>query len=632
MKTAPRRLCILSRLRLFLCLTLSLAMGFKSAIAASDNKLIIEERKQTLEFYLIKGALKARLIVEETVTSQSENPISYTRSIFFDNTSTVNKIFYKSGKHPKKMIKPIITNYESNGIFHSDIKIAFFDYKFKKKGETITFFYQKEYEDFKFIDPLFFSAPYPVEHSSISIVIPQWLEADIHPFNFEGKKINKEVAPEKNHKANRTIYTTDYLQEISDFKNSPQRSIYDMHLLVLPKSMTVKKQQVKLIEDVSDLYHWYANLVDEIGNDTSTLESLVKQLIAGQSSDTDKIKSIYYWVQNNIKYLAFEAGIMGFRPESCQKVLGAKYGDCKGMANLTKEMLKIAGFDARLTWLGTSDLPYTYDTPSLVADNHMICTVVLDKEKLFLDPTEKYSDFGTFSNRIEGREVLIENEDKYIVTEIPEVSPQQNKASILHESQLIGNQITGKTMHTYTGDKKTAILNTLASIPKKNQEKFLNQTTSPNHKDISLHLTNHPDFFKRDSALLLKFDHEINNHVLDLGNELYINLEMDFYLAGFELEKDRNIPYRFSGKTLTEVETVFTIPAGWKVEYLPESLDFNRDSYHFKFSYEEKDGRIYYHQSIEFKKLFLWPGEFAIWNDSLKEIKAFYADYIILKK
>ena len=65
---------------------------------------------------------------------------------------------------------------------------------------------------------------------------------------------------------------------------------------------------------------------------------------------------MFYWVQDNIRYIAFENGIMGFKPDAAQNVLNKKYGDCKGKANLLKEMLKLAGYDARLTWIGTSDL------------------------------------------------------------------------------------------------------------------------------------------------------------------------------------------------------------------------------------------------------------------------------------
>jgi hypothetical protein len=44
-------------------------------------------------------------------------------------------------------------------------------------------------------------------------------------------------------------------------------------------------------------------------------------------------------------------------------VLQKKYGDCKGMGNLTAEMLKAIGLNGRICWLGTNHIAYDYSTP-----------------------------------------------------------------------------------------------------------------------------------------------------------------------------------------------------------------------------------------------------------------------------
>src|SRR6185295_4790856 len=122
-----------------------------------------------------------------------------------------------------------------------------------------------------------------------------------------------------------------------------------------------------------------------------------------------KIKSIYYWVQDNIRYIAFESGIAGFQPANADQVYKNKYGDCKGMANLLAAMLKIGGYDSRLTWIGTKDIPYDYSIPSLCINNHMICSVMLKDSLYFLDGTETYISMGDYADRIQGRPAMIQN-------------------------------------------------------------------------------------------------------------------------------------------------------------------------------------------------------------------------------
>ena len=97
------------------------------------------------------------------------------------------------------------------------------------------------------------------------------------------------------------------------------------------------------------MYGWYRSLVNSMDNQTADIESTVAELLNNIDDDEEKIKALYYWVQDNIRYIAFEDGIAGFKPDECQNVFNKKFGDCKGMANLLKEMLIVAGFDARLT-------------------------------------------------------------------------------------------------------------------------------------------------------------------------------------------------------------------------------------------------------------------------------------------
>ncbi|MEI9945444.1 MAG: transglutaminase-like domain-containing protein [Chitinophagaceae bacterium] len=94
-------------------------------------------------------------------------------------------------------------------------------------------------------------------------------------------------------------------------------------------------------------------------------------------------KRFFNWVQHNIRYIAFEDGIAGFKPAKANDVLNKKYGDCKGMANLTRGLLQALGFDARLCWIGTNYIAYDYSTPSMAVDNHMICALIYNGKKIF---------------------------------------------------------------------------------------------------------------------------------------------------------------------------------------------------------------------------------------------------------
>ena len=68
-------------------------------------------------------------------------------------------------------------------------------------------------------------------------------------------------------------------------------------------------------------------------------------------------ENTYAWVQRNIRYLAYEAGISAHQPALPAETIRKRYGDCKAMSLLLKTLLRAQGFDARQTDIGTDDVP-----------------------------------------------------------------------------------------------------------------------------------------------------------------------------------------------------------------------------------------------------------------------------------
>ncbi|RZK99397.1 MAG: hypothetical protein EOO89_31150, partial [Pedobacter sp.] len=103
------------------------------------------------------------------------------------------------------------------------------------------------------------------------------------------------------------------------------------------------------------------------------LKSIVDSIITGVTTTKEKTKRIYNWVQDHVKYVAFEDGYGGFIPRDANLVCDRRFGDCKDMANLLVKMLNMAGVSAHHTWIGTRDIPYSYNQiPTTNVDNHMI--------------------------------------------------------------------------------------------------------------------------------------------------------------------------------------------------------------------------------------------------------------------
>lgn len=614
-----------------LLLFFSLLIVLPLQAKADKERIRVDQKIQTIEFFLNgEGELQTKLSVQLDVTSQTALSYHFKEVVFFDGNTSVQNITKRTDRKKKIKVKPIISDYESDGIFHSDLKLCYFDHIFKESGETIRFQYEKLFTDPKFLDPLYFNDIHTIGYSKIVIKKPTWLKLDLKAFNFDQENPAVEVTQQDGTET--ATYLMEAVKSIPEFAHSPQRNKLNAHLILIPTSYTYQGKSIRLMNEVSDLYDWYAALVRQIGNENESLKALVANLIADQTGDLEKIKAIYYWVQDHIRYIAFENGIMGFRPETCQKVLNDKYGDCKGMANLTKEMLKIAGYDARLTWLGTNDLPYDYSMPSLLVDNHMICTVLLEDEKIYLDATEKYADLYNYAYRIRGKEVLIEDGDNYMIEKIPASDYRMNKEQYLHEFDLKGDQLVGKGKYSLEGNRKTWLLYSLSTIPEGEWDKSLKNFLQNDDKNIKLSISNQPDLANRDETPIFEYDITVANRVIDLGDEIYVNPEIEYEFYKFEMEEERDVPYEFSGTYFIEQETILNIPENWDVKYLPEALEIEHDKYSFVLEYKREADKIKYNKVFKIKDTMLATQDFPDWNKAIEKITNFYADQIILAK
>ena len=612
----------------FLLLAIFPLSLFSSSKPIKDEKIKIVEIKKTLSFFKNKkGVVKAKLTVSQLAESISALPIDFQRVIFFDETSEVISVKTKVGRKTIK-IPTIISDYESNGIFHSDLKTCIFGKKLVTKGEQIGYRYEKVFHDLKFLNSLYFNDIYPIDVSELIVKVPDWMELDLRQINFGENNPTIENYTEENETV--TKFSMKDLPSFIAFSNTPSRSKIDPHIIPIVSSFTIKGKKENFLTDVSDLYKWYSTLVDGIGNEANNLQPLVEELTQGKTDDLEKIKSIYYWVQDNIRYIAFENGIMGFQPENCQSVFSNKYGDCKGMANLTKEMLKIAGYDARLTWLGTRDIPYTYEIPSLMVDNHMICTVILNDEKIFLDPTEKYSDLFNYALRIQGQEALIEDGDKFIIEKIPELTTDESQELTTNELSLEGDQLIGSGTTKFTGNRKSLMYYYLAARPSNKRKEYIINYIGNRDKNVKIEFEETPSIDDRGKDIQIDYSLSVENKIINLGKELYLNLEIDFPFQNFDMDKERDVAYEFRDRYSMAYNTTFTIPENMSMKYLPTAINIDTDGFSFDLSYKVDNNKIIYNRKIVIKNEILSPNQFEDWNASIEQLKEFYGDQIIL--
>lgn len=592
-----------------------------------DDKLVASTFQTVFTFEIQKDQLTVNEEEEINMIAIAPNTLG-SREIYYNDNIEIVSAKFTSGNATTAAKN--CGNYEVESIFYSDAKVCSYPYKFAYSGDEITFKTAVRYQDPRYLTKILFHDELGVKKRTIIFNIPADANIELVEKNFNSFGIKKTITELSNEK--KITYTVDDVKAHKQEANSLGMLYYYPHIVVVTKDFVCRDGRKKVIGSTDDLYKWYASIVKQVNNDPAALKAEVAKLTANAKTPEEKIKNIYYWVQDNIKYIAFEDGISGFKPEAAQNVLHNRYGDCKGMANLTKEMLKVAGFDARLTWIGTNRIPYTYELPSLAVDNHMICTVTLGEKQYILDPTEKFIALGKHGERIQGKEMMIENGDKFIVKKVPVADADQNLIVRKEDIYLEGETLKGKGHISIQGEALKNILYLSTNIRQENQKKlFDNLVVSDFGNTDQVTVINSPEV-NRDKSLELDYTYGLGNKVTSFDNDLYVEIDWTKNFKNLKIDSTRLSDYYFDRKIKNRVVKNFKIPAGYKVSHLPGNIKKLHNDFSFELLFEQKGGVLVYTNEIIVKQGLVKKNDFQTWNGYIKALTESYDDQIVLTK
>lgn len=608
------------------------AKKFKEKFDHKDDEIALEESIDYVSFDF--DSRNKKVTVSHDLKEKMINMISRAdiqKYSFYDGQSTIEEfeILYKNNKSAGFHIKD--EAYESDDLFHVDSRVKYTHVDFPLQGYRYGTHLLKSYKDIKYFTKLYFNDSYPIVKKVISVEIPDWLDLELKELNFEGYDIVKTVKPNSRNKSKIHTYTLKSVPAMRKVSNAPGPTYVYPHLLILAKSYTQKGETKPIFNSTQDLYNWYKSLVNSLENDNTDIKSKVVELTKDAKTDEEKIKNIYYWVQDNIRYIAFEDGIAGFKPDEAANVFNKKYGDCKGMANLTKQMLIEAGFDARLTWIGTKHIAYDYSTPNLSVDNHMICSLFKDDKIVFLDGTEKFNAFGEYADRIQGKQVLIEDKDDFILKHVPTSEAAFNKEYYNYQLTLDDETLNGNVEKEYNGESRSSLLYYFDQLKTDKKDEFLESYLSRGDSNRKVTNITTSDLSNRELNVTISHDLTVKNAVSTFDNSIYIDLDLDKEFSGYEL-KERNVDYIFSSKKYLESTTQLKIPNGYSVTHVPNDIKISSDNYDLSVSFKTENNTLTYKKLFLIKNAKIETNDFEEWNGFIEQLNTIYQEQIILTK
>jgi len=538
-------------------------------------------------------------------------------------------------KYSKVAVKEYTTKDEfSSGVFHDDSKSKSFYFPSLTKGAKTWMNYTKNITKPFFMPGMYFGSYLPIETLEYSILVDEGVELELTYINTDAQKIPVTITQEKKRK--RYTWKLNNIEKFDFESDGPSAQYYLPHIIPRIKSYQYKGQKKNVLNDLGDLHNWYYTLIKTVNSEPSDeLKHIVDSLVTGKTTDHEKVKSIYYWVQDNIKYVAFEEGMEGFIPKEAQEVCNSKFGDCKGMSSIMHEMITEAGIEAHLTWIGSRDIPYGYrEVPTPAVDNHMIVTYKENGNYYFLDATGGTVPIDQPTGFIQGKEALLHiDSGKYEVAKVPIMPYEHSRFIDTTEIELdpLGN-ITGSGIVHMQGFVKSDMRRVLRYKNKKEQRKYLDRILERGSNKFMMDSVAVNELNDRETDLVIDYQFRLEDYAKINKDEVYVNLSLDKLYADMELKSDREIDLELDYKSKNTMVTVFHIPDGYELDYLPENASFEGDQYGFSVNYTVEDGKVIQVFENYDDFILLNKEHFDNWNSMIKAMRSAYGEVVVLKK
>ncbi|AMR31230.1 hypothetical protein A0256_07210 [Mucilaginibacter sp. PAMC 26640] len=410
---------------------------------------------------------------------------------------------------------------------------------------------------------------------------------------FRYKNKNTNIKPEKTTEGNLEKYSW----KVANLKAlKPEDDALNWQ--VFPKVMFATNQ-FKFDGIPGDFSTWenYGKWQQILNNDVCTLSPArvaeIQRMTAAISTDKEKAKFLYEYMQQNVRYVSIQLGIGGLKPFPATFVDEKKYGDCKALSNYMYALLKAVNIPSYYAMVraGVNEEPADAAFPT-DPFNHVILCIPFKGDTTWLECTNNNKPFGKLGSFTENRNALLVTETGGKLINTPRSNYSDNQFN--SEVHLILNtdgsaKALVKILSTgeYRGDYVS-----MASLKTDQQKEMLIKTLNMKQPS-TLELVPGQD---KDGIRELDLNVEYDKfcEVASGSKQFYRPRLFDLWKLTLPTLENRKTDFYFDQPMQKSCTTTIDLPAGFEVETLPvnQSLKFSYGNYEVNYVFDAAKNQI----------------------------------------
>jgi transglutaminase-like putative cysteine protease len=439
------------------------------------------------------------------------------------------------------------------------------------------------------------SSEIAVENSSFKVICKPDLNLRIKENNFPGKLQTETVKDQK-------IYTWQIsnIKALRDESYIPDPNTFLTSVEVVPEKFYFGGKPGSF-SNWDEFSKWMTSALlkgrDQIPEQTA---AYIRNLVKDIPDPKLKAKKIYEYMQQKTRYISVQIGVGGYQPTLASEVDQLGYGDCKGLVNYTRGLLKVAGIDSYYCIVyGDHNRKRSIDpTFASLQGNHIILCLPFKNDTTWLECTSKQIPFGFLGDFTSARNVLACNDLGGKLMKSPEYKTAGNLQARNCAFSIDKNGMLNGNIETRYEGEQYDNREDLTGEPYLEQIKSLQQVYAIDNLNIKS--------FKLKQE---KTEHPVTYENISLDAPNYCTLNDDRFVVPINrvnfikrpLKEVRNrvLPVCISHGYIDKDEIVYQLPEDYKIEERPRNVKTSTSFGSFNTKIEVKDGKVFYSRTIE---------------------------------
>lgn len=378
----------------------------------------------------------------------------------------------------------------------------------------------------------------------------------------------------------------------------------------------------------ADYGKWEYSLIKDRDQLSDAERQELHQLTDGLKTDREKVEAIYKRLEKTTRYVAVLLGIGGQQPAPAASVSKSGFGDCKGLSNYMRAMLKEIGIPSNYTTISTINRRLQKDFASVGQMNHVILQVPLKNDTLWLECTNPQLPMGYVHEDIAGHDAIEVSQAGGRLVRLPVYADSTN---LMHSDININLSEQGaasiKISQSVLNHQYESYI-PLLKADEKDRQKYLQKIVHAPQAEIGKIDIN-------ESGAKITLDAEIKSqkYANQTGQRLFVPIcpvHRGYTVPNTSSERKEDI-WRDMGYLDTDDITI-TIPEGYAIEACPKGVSIEQPFASFSFSIQTDGNTIHVNNRLLMKSGTFPKSLYPQLADFIRSINSTYNQKVVLKK